>query len=88
VKSEPLRAVLIPVALAAFAAAVQAYLDGADTRAIITAVLGALVLAGQELARRYVTPTGKADESGLALVEALVLLLVVLVILFAVGVLR
>jgi hypothetical protein len=58
VKSEPLRTVLWPVVLAALLAAGQAFLDGATTRGIITAVLAALVLAGQEYARRQVTPTG------------------------------
>ena len=54
--SEPVRTVLLPIALAAFAAAAQAFLDGAPTRGIVTAVLGALVVAAQEYARSQVTP--------------------------------
>lgn len=57
--TEPIRTVLIPVALAAFVAAAQAFVDGADTRGIVTAVLGALVIVAQELGRKFVTP--KAD---------------------------
>ena len=87
-KSEPLRVVLLPIVLACVAAAGQAYATGADTRAIVTAVIGALVLAGQEYARRQVTPTGKPDESGLSLVEVLVVLLIVVVLLFALGALH
>ncbi len=57
--TEPLRTVLIPVALAAFVAAAQAFIDGADTRGVITAVLGALIVVAQELARAKVTPIAK-----------------------------
>ena len=56
--TEPVRTVLIPIALLAFAAAAQAFVDGADTRGIVTAVLAFLILAAQELARGKVTPTG------------------------------
>jgi len=56
--TEPVRTVLIPIALLAFAAAAQAFVDGADTRGIVTAVLAVLILAAQELARGKVTPTG------------------------------
>lgn len=88
-KTEPLRTVLIPVVLAAFAAAAQAFIDGATTRGIITAALGALVLAAQELARRYVTPTGRTDERGQAeplmlLVYALVIVILVVLIVYLV----
>ena len=56
-KSEPLRYLLHPVVLLAFAAAAQAYVDGADERAIVAAVLGVLIAAATEFARRQVTPT-------------------------------
>ena len=62
-KNEPIRTVLIPVALAAFVAAGQAFLAGADTRAIVTAGLGALIVAGQEWARSQVTPVAPARRS-------------------------
>ena len=56
-KTEPLRLLLHPVVLLAFAAAAQAWIDGANVRAIVTAVLGVLVGAATELARTRVTPT-------------------------------
>lgn len=56
VNSDPLRTTLLPIALAAFVAAAQAFIDGAEVRGIITAVLGALIVAAQELARSKVTP--------------------------------
>ena len=54
--TEPLRLYLLPLALAAFVAAAQAFIDGANTRGIIVAVLGALIVVAQELARAKVTP--------------------------------
>lgn len=57
--TEPIRTVLIPIILACIAAAGQAFIDGATTRGIVTAVLGALVLAAQEVARRLVVPEAK-----------------------------
>jgi hypothetical protein len=53
---EPLRLLLLPVAALALAAAAQAFIDGADVRGIITAVLGVLIAAATELARNRVTP--------------------------------
>jgi hypothetical protein len=53
---EPLRLLLLPVAALALAAAAQAFIDGADVRGIITAVLGVLIAAATELARSRVTP--------------------------------
>jgi hypothetical protein len=53
---EPLRLLLLPVAALALAAAAQAFIDGADVRGVITAVLGVLVAAATELARSRVTP--------------------------------
>lgn len=69
--TNPVRLLLSPVALLAFAAAAQAFIDGADTRGIITAVLGVLILASQELARKQVTPLAdpKLDD-GTQLVPA------------------
>jgi hypothetical protein len=89
VKTEPIRAVLVPIALAAFAAAAQAFLAGASTRGIITAALGVLVVAAQEYARSKVTPTARlrarsrVGQAGYGLVEMLIaaVLLVLLVIL-------
>jgi hypothetical protein len=54
--TEPLRLLLLPVAALALAAAAQAFIDGADVRGIITAVLGVLIAAATELARSRVTP--------------------------------
>lgn len=65
--TEPVRLYLVPIALAAFIAAAQAFIDGKDTRGIITAVLGALILVAQELARSKVVPEAKvvpAPEAG------------------------
>jgi hypothetical protein len=53
---EPLRTLLLPVAVLAFAAAAQAFIDGADVRGVIIAVLGVLIAAATELARARVTP--------------------------------
>lgn len=53
---EPVRYILLPVVLACLAAAGQAFIDGENTRGILVAVIGALVLAAQELARSLVTP--------------------------------
>ena len=78
--TEPVRTVMIPIALLAFAAAAQAFVDGADVRGVVTAVLGVLVVAAQELARGKVTPTAVSggrwkdhvrDERGVS--DALVL---------------
>ena len=72
---EPLRFLLHPVALLAFAAAAQAWIDGADTRAVIAAVLGVLIAGATEAARRRVRPEPVAArgwrhrESGLSTVE-------------------
>jgi hypothetical protein len=60
---EPLRFLLHPIALLAFAAAAQAWIDGADIRAIVTAVLGVLVAAATEAARRRVTPLPAPDDT-------------------------
>jgi hypothetical protein len=57
---EPLRLLLLPVAALALAAAAQAFIDGADVRGVITAVLGVLIAAATELARSRVTPTARA----------------------------
>jgi hypothetical protein len=54
--SEPLRWLLHPLALLAFAAAAQAWIDGADVRAIVTAVLGVLIAGATEAARAKVKP--------------------------------
>jgi hypothetical protein len=59
VTREPLRLLLHPIALLAFAAAVQAFLDGADVRGVVAAVLGVLVVAATEAARSRVTPFRK-----------------------------
>lgn len=56
---EPLRTLLLPVAVLAFAAAAQAFIDGADVRGIVTAVLGVLIAAATELARARVTPVAR-----------------------------
>lgn len=56
---EPLRTLLLPVAVLAFAAAAQAFIDGADIRGIVTAVLGVLIAAATELARSRVTPVAR-----------------------------
>jgi hypothetical protein len=53
---EPLRLLLLPVAALALAAAAQAFIDGADVRGVITAVLGVLIAVATELARSRVTP--------------------------------
>ena len=83
---EPLRFLLHPVALLAFAAAAQAWIAGADVRAIVTAGLGVLIAAATEAARKRVTPDAKvAGERGQSIVEVLLivfLVLVVLVVLF------
>jgi hypothetical protein len=62
-KTEPIRTLLLPIALVAFAAAGQAFLAGADTRAIITAALGALIVAAQELGRSLVTPVAPSKAA-------------------------
>jgi hypothetical protein len=54
---EPLRLLLLPVAALALAAAAQAFIDGADVRGVVTAVLGVLIAAATEFARSRVTPT-------------------------------
>lgn len=88
---EPLRFLLHPVALLAFAAAGQAWLAGADTRAVIAAVLGVLIAAATEAARSKVTPDAKAagwkntGEAGYTLVDAILIVFLVavcLVVLF------
>jgi hypothetical protein len=54
--TEPLRFLLHPIALLAMAAAAQAWIDGATVRGIVVAVLGVLISAATEAARRRVTP--------------------------------
>jgi hypothetical protein len=54
---EPLRLLLLPVAALALAAAAQAFIDGADVRGIVTAVLAVLIAAATELARRASRPS-------------------------------
>ena len=92
VKFEPLRWLLHPVALLAFAAAAQAWVNGADVRAIITAVLGVLIAAATETARTKVTPDAKiagGGERGQGAVQLLLIvflgLLCVLVLLAVLG---
>lgn len=53
---EPLRWLMHPIALFAFAAAAQAWIDGATVRGIIAATLGVLIAGATEAARRKVTP--------------------------------
>jgi hypothetical protein len=53
---QPLRTLLLPVAALALAAAAQAFIDGANVRGIVTAVLAVLIAAATELARARVTP--------------------------------
>jgi hypothetical protein len=53
---EPVRTPLLTVALLAFIAAIQAFIDGADVRGIVAAVLGVLTVAATEFARSRVTP--------------------------------
>jgi hypothetical protein len=43
---EPLRTLLLPVAALAFAAAAQAFINGADIRGVVTAILGVLTRRG------------------------------------------
>jgi hypothetical protein len=45
---QPVRTLLLPVALLAFAAAAQAFINGADVRGVVTAVLGVLIVAATE----------------------------------------
>jgi hypothetical protein len=79
--SEPIRTLLIPLALAAFVAAAQAFMAGADTRAIITAALGVLIVGAQEYGRSLVTPVPKpTGEDGYSAIELLVGLIVFLVL--------
>lgn len=69
--SQPIRTLLLPIVLGALIAAGQAFIAGADTRAVLLAVIGALVLAAQEFARRLVTPLAVAkDDTGRPLVPA------------------
>jgi hypothetical protein len=56
VARQPVRTLLLPVALLAFAAAAQAFINGADVRGVVTAVLGVLIVAATEAARSRVTP--------------------------------
>jgi hypothetical protein len=81
--TEPIRTVMLPIAAGAFAAAAQAFLDGASTRGIITAVLGVLIVAAQEYARSRVTPVpgpARRGEAGYGVVELVVLVLLVLIL--------
>lgn len=65
----PVRLLFSPLALLAFVAAAQAFIDGADVRGIVTAVLGALIVGAQELARSKVTPVADPhDDDGVPLV--------------------
>jgi hypothetical protein len=93
VSLEPLRWLLHPVALLAFAAAAQAWIDGAAVRGIVAAVLGVLIAGATEAARRRVEPVARAEgrgwkhaQAGYGLVElliAIVLLLLVIWLVFA-----
>jgi hypothetical protein len=56
VERQPVRMLLLPVSLLAFAAAAQAFIDGANVRGVVTAVLGVLIVAATEAARSRVTP--------------------------------
>lgn len=56
---EPLRWLLHPVALLAFAAAAQSWIDGATVRGIAAAGLGVLVAGATEVARSKVRPEAK-----------------------------
>jgi hypothetical protein len=79
---EPLRFLLHPVALLAFAAAAQSWIAGADTRAIVAAILGVLIAAATEAARKRVTPDVKvAGQAGQSIVEVLLIIFLVLVVL-------
>jgi hypothetical protein len=60
---EPLRILLHPIALLAFAAAAQAFVNGADVRGVVTAALGILVAAATEAARTRVTPAAGATRA-------------------------
>jgi hypothetical protein len=97
VNTEPIRTVLVPIVLGCLAAAGQAFVDGADTRAIILAVVGVLVAVAQEYARAHVTPVdspaGEADyvdrdtsqwrdDAAYSIVEVLLAVFLILVILF------
>lgn len=80
---EPLRALLHPVALLAFAAAAQAWIEGAAVRGIVTAGLGVLIAAATEAARRRVTPVdGEAGQSIVSVLLIVFLVLVILLVLF------
>ena len=94
---EPLRWLLHPVALLAFAAAAQAWIDGANTRGIIVAVIGVLVAAATEAARSKVTPTARlagaqgagrrsswGRQDGYGLVELLVAVILILLLVWLV----
>jgi hypothetical protein len=59
VERQPVRMLLLPVSLLAFAAAAQAFIDGANVRGVVTAVLGVLIVAATEAARSRVTPFRK-----------------------------
>jgi hypothetical protein len=59
VERQPVRAMVLPVALLAFVAAAQAFIAGADVRGVVTAVLGVLIVAATEAARSRVTPFRK-----------------------------
>lgn len=56
---EPVRLLLLPLALAALIAAAQAFVDGATTRGVVTAVLGALIAVLTPILRGLVTPEAK-----------------------------
>lgn len=85
--TEPVRTLLLPIAAAAFVAAAQAFIAGADVRGVVTAVLGALVLFAQEYARSRVTPVtpqsrsswGRRGEQGYGLVEAILGLILLII---------
>ena len=63
-RENPVRWLLHPIALLAFCAAAQAWIDGATVRGIVTAVLGVLVAAATEAARRRVTPVERRSSWG------------------------
>lgn len=99
IKLEPLRWLLHPVALLAFAAAAQSWIDGATVRGIVVAVLGVLIAAATEAARSKVVPQAKLagtpgrgrsswgrkqHEHGYGVVELLVALILVLLLIWLV----
>jgi hypothetical protein len=94
-KTEPLRTIFLPLALAAFVAAAQAFLAGADTRGIIAAALGVLIVGAQELGRSLVSPVPakaaraprrrrRRAEAGYSIIEAILVVFLVAVCLIVI----